>query len=126
MNLVTETIRDIPLLRVTGEVDMSNTSLIEDAVDDSVTNAAHGMILDLSEVTYLDSAGIRLLYHLESRLATHQQRLVIVVPSGSIIVRTLGAAGVIGSLVLSSSVDAAVTVVEAERPDETGSNGTTG
>jgi anti-anti-sigma factor len=105
---------------------MSNTAVVESAVAADVSNDAHGMILDLSDVTYLDSAGIRLLYHLESRLAIHQQRLVIVVPTRSVIVRTLQAAGVIGSLVLASSLDEAVIAVRGEDQHETGSNGETG
>jgi anti-anti-sigma regulatory factor len=68
-------------------------------------------VLDLSSVTYLDSSGIRLLFQLEADLVTHGQRLVIIVPSGAPILRTLQAAGVIGSLVLASSTEAALALV---------------
>ena len=123
VTLTTETVDGTVVVRVSGEVDMSNTSSIEETVGVAVPNNAHAMVLDLTGVTYLDSAGIRLLYHLESRLATHQQRLVVVVPPGSVLMRTLRAAGVIGTLVLASSVDAAIdaarSVVERgdARPD---------
>jgi anti-anti-sigma factor len=126
VNVVTEVINGSIVVRVSGEIDMSNTSAIEGAVVAEVTNDAHGMVLDLSDVTYMDSAGIRLLYHLESRLGVRQQRLVIVVPPGSAIVRTLQAAGVIGSLALVSSVADAVTVAHVEERRETGPSNSTG
>jgi anti-anti-sigma factor len=126
LKVTNETVGEVPVLHVSGEIDMANAPVIEGTVETEVSNAAHGLVLDLSEVTYLDSAGVRLLYHLESRLASHQQRLVIIVPSGSVILRTLQAAGVIGSLVLCSSVEAGLTVANAVDHGGTGSNGTTG
>lgn len=113
MNLTTSVVDGTLVVHVSGEVDMSNTETIESTVQADVPNDAHGMVLDLTGVTYLDSAGIRMLFHLESDLATHQQRLAIVVPLGSPIMRTLQAAGVIGSLVLTSTVEAGVPVAKA-------------
>lgn len=84
--------------RLRGDIDMSNTPDIEDAVADAVTSEARGFVLEMSEVTYLDSAGIRLLYVLDERATGRQQQLVIVVPTESFINRTLEAAGAIGSL----------------------------
>ena len=90
--------RDTPIARVSGEVDMSNVSLIEDEITRHVSNKAFAVIVDLSGVTYLDSAGIRLLYQLDSRVNSRQQRLVLVVPGGAEINRTLEASGAIGTL----------------------------
>jgi anti-sigma B factor antagonist len=126
LNISVETISGTSVVRVSGEVDMSNTASVESAAASAVSNRAHGMVLDLSDVTYLDSAGVRLLYHLESRLGMHQQRLVIVVPTGAQIIRTLHAAGVVGSLVLVSSVEAAIVAAQAQEQRESGANGTTG
>ena len=98
MNVAVEVVKDTPVLRVSGEVDMSNVRLIEDRLGGSVSNKAFAVIVDLSDVTYLDSAGIRLLYQLDSRVQSRQQRLVIVVPLGAVINRTLEASGTIGTL----------------------------
>jgi anti-anti-sigma factor len=51
------------LLRLTGEVDLSNTDEVERQV---LAEAGSGMplVLDLSGLTYLDSAGLHLLYRL--------------------------------------------------------------
>jgi len=119
---------EVPLIKVSGEVDMSNCDRVDSAVTATVSNQAFALILDLSEVTYLDSAGVRLLYQLDARMDVHQQQLVIVVPSGANILRTLQAAGVIGSLVLASSLDAALLIAQSPREAQSGdhSNGTTG
>ena len=113
MNVVSEAAAGLPAVRVSGEVDMSNTQRIADVVDSTVGNDAHALVLDLTGVTYLDSSGVRLLYQLDARLTAHQQRLVLVVPAGATILRTLRAAGVIGSLVLASSTDAAMLIARS-------------
>lgn len=123
MNVVAELLDDIAVIRVSGEVDLSNTSLIEQAVDANVTNQAHALIVDLSDATYLDSSGVRLLYHLDSRLGSHQQRLVVIVPAGAPILRTLQAAGVIGSVALASTQDAAMLIARSAFEPGSVSNG---
>jgi anti-anti-sigma factor len=126
MKLQSATIQDVPVVRVEGEIDMSNTHDIDVAVGEAVTNQAHALILDLSGVTYLDSAGVRLLYQLDARLAVHQQRLVLIIPPSATILRTLQAAGVIGSLVLASTQDVALLIALAPQDAAKGPNGTTG
>ena len=44
---------------VTGEIDLSNTAGIERVIAEAMTNEQLALILDLSRVDYLDSAGIR-------------------------------------------------------------------
>jgi anti-anti-sigma factor len=48
-----------------------------------------GLIIDLSRVTYLDSAGIEFLFDLARRLRTHRQRLRLVVPTDAPMRRVL-------------------------------------
>lgn len=98
MNVAVEMVNDTPVARLSGEVDMSNVRLIEERIGGSVSNKAFAVVIDLTDVTYLDSAGIRLLYQLDSRVQSRQQRLVIVVPLGAPINRTLEASGTIGTL----------------------------
>lgn len=98
MNVAVEMVNDTPVARVSGEVDMSNVRMIEERIGGSVSNKAFAVVVDLTDVTYLDSAGIRLLYQLDSRVQSRQQRLVIVVPLHAAINRTLEASGTIGTL----------------------------
>jgi anti-anti-sigma factor len=54
-----------------------------------VPNDAIGLVLDLSDTHYLDSAGIRLLFVLQQRLGGRRQSLAAVVPTESLIRHTL-------------------------------------
>jgi anti-anti-sigma factor len=96
------------IARVRGDIDMSNIVALRDEIARHVMSDALGFVLDLSEVTYLDSAGIRLLFQLDERAQSRQQRLLVVVPPGAIINRSLEAAGAIGSLEIMSSADDAL------------------
>ena len=90
--------------KVRGDIDMANTGSIDHAIAGNVTSEDVGVVVELSDVTYLDSAGIRLLYHLDERASDRQQQVVVVIPSGSPINRTLEAAGALGSLKIVPSV----------------------
>jgi anti-sigma B factor antagonist len=69
--------------QLTGEVDLSNADSIGDAIAETTTNQSLGLILDLTELHYLDSAGIHLIYKLRERLQARGQSLGLVVPAGS-------------------------------------------
>lgn len=69
--------------RITGEIDLSNASELEETIVDAVPNTALGMVVDLSGVEYLDSAGIRMLVHLVERFRWRQQVMRAAAPDGS-------------------------------------------
>ena len=100
MTVDVDLIDDTPVARIVGEVDMSNVPFIEDQITRHVSNRAFAVVVDLSGVTYLDSAGIRLLYQLEARVNNRQQRLIVIVPRLAEINRTLEASGAIGTLAI--------------------------
>jgi anti-anti-sigma factor len=77
-----------------GEIDMSNAHAILDALAGMVPNTSRGAVVDLTGVTYLDSAGISVLFQLSNRLARRGLDLGLVVPSGSPLRRVLEVAGV--------------------------------
>jgi anti-sigma B factor antagonist/stage II sporulation protein AA (anti-sigma F factor antagonist) len=80
---------EVPVAYIEGEVDISNADLFAALLHAAVGNAALGMVLDLSGTTYLDSAGIRLLFELARRLTRRQQQLRLVVPPTSPVLRVL-------------------------------------
>ncbi len=111
MTIDVRVVGDTPVARIVGEVDMSNVAMIEDEIAQHVSNRAFAVVVDLSGVTYLDSAGIRLLYQLESRINNRQQRLVIIVPRANEINRTLEASGAIGTLKIVRTEDEAFAAI---------------
>jgi anti-anti-sigma factor len=72
----------IQVERLTGEIDISNVGDLGDRLL-ALPNTLYGLIVDLSEVTYFDSSGIRLLHELHDRLRVRSQRLVVVSPPGT-------------------------------------------
>ena len=82
LELRRETIDGNPAVLLFGEIDISNAALFARALKEAVSNLDHELILDLSHVTYVDSAGIRVMFDLSRRLHDHQQRLVVIVPGG--------------------------------------------
>ena len=74
---------DWPTVSLTGEVDLSNVEELAAGLYAAVDNACHGLVLDLSGVTYLDSTGLRLLYRLMRQLEERQQQLRVVSGPGT-------------------------------------------
>src|SRR5436305_5455402 len=85
---------NVVVARIIGEVDMSNADELRAALAAAITVEATGMVLDLTKVDYLDSAGIRMLYHLSEAVHARRQRLEVVVPSASMVSDVLRLAGV--------------------------------
>ena len=73
----------IVIARVTGEIDTSNAGELRRAVMEATPNDAFGVVLDLSDVDYIDSAGIHLIYRLGESLRNRGQTLRVVVPPHS-------------------------------------------
>jgi anti-anti-sigma factor len=79
----------VVIAALSGEIDLANARAIGSLVTGSVPNDATGLVIDLSDVTYLDSSGVHLIFDLSERLSSRQQRISLVVPDGSRIRRVL-------------------------------------
>jgi anti-anti-sigma factor len=97
----------IVIASLTGEIDLSNAAEITDALLGSVPNEALGLVIDLSDVSYLDSAGVRMLAELDHRLGWRAQALRVVAPEASRSRRVLAIAGLERVLSITTSVEAA-------------------
>lgn len=65
---------------VRGEVDLQNAGDFEAQLTEAISNRATMVSIDLADVAYLDSAGLRVLFHLVDRLATLQIAVELVTP----------------------------------------------
>ena len=97
---------------LSGEIDLSNAAEITDALLGGVPNEALGLVIDLSEVSYLDSAGVRMLAELDHRLGWRAQVLRVVAPDASRSRRVLEIAGLERVLSLDTSVVTARSSIE--------------
>ena len=68
---------------VAGEVDLANAGAVEEQIVAAITNQVTSVSVDLGEVDYIDSAGLRIFFSLAPRLTGLQIALEIVAPVGS-------------------------------------------
>jgi anti-sigma B factor antagonist len=71
------------LVRVYGEIDMSNDREVLTAIEVASARETVRLVVDLTHTTYLDSAGLSLLLRLAERMQARQQGLSVVVPVDS-------------------------------------------
>jgi anti-sigma B factor antagonist len=106
---------DVQIVRLMGEVDISNAAVLEEHISEAVPNDASGLVLDLSDTHYLDSAGIRMLFELAQRLEGRRQSLVLAVPGDSLIRHSLIVTEVEQAMALEDSLDEAVDYLGGSR-----------
>lgn len=111
------------VVRLTGEIDLSNAEGMRRAIARAIPNHAVVLILDLSEVDFLDSAGIQLIYQLREDLRARGQILQLVVASTSPTHDALTLAGVTHHVEIVETLDDALRLslaVDGERGSRDG------
>jgi anti-anti-sigma factor len=71
------------IVRVRGEVDISNAQDLAAAIGAAMPSGMPTLVIDLTHTTYLDSAGLQLLFALAERLRARRQELRLIVPEDS-------------------------------------------
>jgi len=74
---------DLCVLHIRGEVDISNARDLAIEIEAAILNGTPRIAIDLAETTYLDSAGVQLLFLLADRLKVRRHELRLIVPEGS-------------------------------------------
>jgi anti-sigma B factor antagonist len=81
------TVLGVPVLRVTGELDLTTAPLLGTAADEELAGRPSALTVDLSPTTFLDSSGARALSQLARRAATDGVKLQVVCPPDNTAVR---------------------------------------
>ncbi len=81
--LDTEVHGSVLLVVLTGEIDLSNAAELETRVAEAAGDLA-ALVVDLTAVTFLDSAGVRLLDHLVAARQPDPQVRVVVSAAGPV------------------------------------------
>ncbi len=115
-DLTFELVDGIVIARLVGEVDMSNAGELGAAISDRVTNDAHGLVLDIAGLDYIDSAGIQTLFELRLQLKNRGQEIWLVYPADAPIAGTLRIVDIPGILGVSENTKEAIDRVVAAVP----------
>ena len=105
---------------LTGEVDMSNAASVRQQIAESVTPDDDALLVDLSELSFIDSAGLHMMIELGTVLDERRQHLLLCVPHGSPIERAIEIVGLSRSVSVHSdrgeAMEAARTSAMQSRP----------
>lgn len=105
--------RDLgPVVHIRGEIDLSNASIVRTEILDALSHTAAGIVLDLTETTYLDSSGVRLLFDLAERLQARRQRLALVVTHTALVRRVLVLTKLDDAVPVHEEIDAALAALD--------------
>jgi anti-anti-sigma factor len=98
---------------LTGEVDMSNATAIRQQIAGSVSPDDEALIVDLSELSFIDSAGLHSLIELATVLDERRQRLLLCLPPNSTIRRAIEIIGLPNAVSVYSDRGEAMDAVRA-------------
>jgi anti-sigma B factor antagonist len=98
---------DIRIAALRGEIDLVAVARITPAINNTIRSPAGTVIMDLTEVTLMDSAGLAMLMNALRRLEHADRRLLVVCAAGPVR-RTLEIAAISGLLELHETRAAAV------------------
>jgi anti-anti-sigma factor len=80
---------DVVVARLTGELDISGASSTGQRIAEAVPSSARGVVVDMSELEFIDSSGISMLFELARRVGSRRQELRVVAPAGTPVARVL-------------------------------------
>jgi anti-anti-sigma factor len=98
------------IARLTGEIDLSNAQGVGQAIARGITHEALGLVLDLTGLDFLDSAGVQLIYQLRRDLRARGQDLILAISDDSAPADTLRLAGISSQLRIRKTVEEALAV----------------
>lgn len=78
---------------LTGEIDLSNSDVVKEKVFASIDNHLLAVTIDLAGLSYIDSAGLRILFALAERLRLLQTTCTVIAPPGTPTRRVLEMSG---------------------------------
>jgi anti-anti-sigma factor len=104
----------VVVANLSGEIDIANAEALGDALARAVPNHAHGLVLDLTRTSYIDSSGIRVLFATDERLRRRGQRLRVVLPTDALIRRALVMTGVDTVIPLDATAEQALEELDGE------------
>jgi len=106
----------VALARLSDEFDVSAAVAVRDGLLAALTNRDHGIVVDLQGVSFMDSAGINVLFEVAERLEARQQVVAVVLPERAVVRRVAELVGLGSAVNICESVDDAVQAIPPADP----------
>jgi anti-anti-sigma factor len=103
----------IAIAVVSGEIDMSNATSVRQRIAEFVTPDDQALVLDLSSVSFMDSAGLHAVFELGEALDERRQQFRLVVSPTGQVSRTLEIIGIPRAIWIHPRRDVAVEAATA-------------
>ena len=98
---------------LSGEIDMSNATSVRQEIAEFVTPDDDAVVIDLSDLSFIDSAGLHSLIELGTALGERRQQLLLAAAMGSHIERALEIVGMRSVVQVHPSRDEAIAAARA-------------
>lgn len=99
---------DVVVASVSGELDVSGAPALGDELAEAVPTSADGLVVDFTDLEFIDSSGIAMLFGLARHLASRRQEMRVVAPSGEPVARVLELVDFERAATVHADVDGAV------------------
>jgi anti-sigma B factor antagonist len=80
---------DVIVARLTGELDIAGAESTGRRIAEAVPSSARGVVVDMTELEFIDSSGVSMLFALARRVGSRRQELRVVAPEGRPVARVL-------------------------------------
>jgi len=80
---------DVVVARLTGELDIAGAEATGRRIAEAVPSSARGVVVDMTELEFIDSSGVSMLFGLARRVGSRRQELRVVAPAGRPVARVL-------------------------------------
>ena len=99
---------DVIVARLTGELDIAGAEATGRRIAEAVPSSARGVVVDMTDLDFLDSSGVSMLFGLARRVGSRRQELRVVAPAGRPVARVLDIVEFDRAAPVHSDVDSAV------------------
>jgi anti-sigma B factor antagonist len=110
---MTGEVEGIRVMSLSGELDITRAPALRRELMEAVDNQDTGLVLDLKDATYMDSAAVNVLFEVAEGLTLRQVQLALVVPEGSLVERVVSLVDLGSVARLHPTLDAAVADVRS-------------
>jgi anti-anti-sigma factor len=98
----------VRVVHLDGDIDLARAPELLEQLRRTVIGDDRGLVADLTDVRYLDSAGVNVLFEVAEDLAQRRQELALVVPEGGLLDRVVELVDLRSAARVERSVEAAV------------------
>jgi anti-anti-sigma factor len=109
---------DVVVARLTGELDIASAPSTGDRIHDGVPTSAQALVVDLSDLDFIDSSGIAMLFGLARKLGSRRQQVHVVARDGKPVARVLQIVEFDRAAPVHDTLDEAMTAVSPDGPPQ--------